>query len=239
VCLRSTWDYHLVPGRFRDWVAAFRAPGLSLWNPPDTVLWNADKVYLRELESAGIRIPATRWVEPGERPDLDGLFRRTGWTSAVLKPRVSASAHGTHLVAPGTVLSPEERAPLERGGALFQAFVPEIRTRGEVSLMFLAGGFSHAARKQAVAGEFRVQPHLGGTSVAMTPDPGLLRFGERILAAVPGAWVYARVDIVDAEPQPVLMELELIEPELFLHLAPPGRLRDLARALSTRLTEAA
>lgn len=238
ICLRSTWDYHLQPEAFRRWISALDAQPGRLWNPAVTVQWNADKVYLRGLSEAGVRIPGTHWIEPGRSVDLPALFRQSGWPRAVLKPRVSASAHGTELVTPDSVLGPEDRARLERGGALFQEFLAEVTTAGEISLVFLAGHFSHAARKSARPGEFRVQPHLGGTAEPYPASESLVRFGAGALAAAGRPWLYARVDVVEAESGPVLMELELIEPELFLGMAPPGAVDRLAAALHARLREA-
>src|SRR2546422_6923717 len=91
VCLRSTWDYHRRWPEFRRWVEGFSAPPGRLWNPAGTVLWNADKIYLRELADAGVTIPPTRWFEPGDRPDWPAFLRETGAGRAVLKPRVSAT----------------------------------------------------------------------------------------------------------------------------------------------------
>ena len=77
VCLRSTWDYHRRWPQFRRWVEGFAAHPARLWNPASTVLWNADKVYLRDLAHAGVAIPATRWFEPGERPDWQAFLQET------------------------------------------------------------------------------------------------------------------------------------------------------------------
>jgi glutathione synthase/RimK-type ligase-like ATP-grasp enzyme len=220
VCIRSTWDYHLRVEEFRAWVSAFRVDPGRLWNSPETVLWNLDKGYLRGLERLGIALPITHWLPAGEYPDAGGLLQSTGWRQAVLKPRVSASAHGTILVTPESSLSVKEAASLSASGALLQEFIPEIRTRGELSLMYFGGEYSHAVCKEVAAGEFRVQPHLGGGARIIDAAPELRAFGERVLKAVPSPWVYARVDVVHAERGPLLMELELIEPELFFHLTP-------------------
>lgn len=233
VCIRSTWDYHLRIDEFRRWVSAFQSGPTRLWNPPDTVLWNLDKKYLHGLERQGIAIPLTRWLPSGSALDPAALFRGSGWSQAVLKPRVSASAHGTLLVTPETVLPGDVAAHLSATGALLQEFIPEIRTRGEVSLMFFDGEFSHAVCKEAAAGDFRVQAHFGGGARVIPARPELVAFGARVLAAASLPWVYARVDVVDAARGPLLMELELIEPELFFHLVPDGADR-LAEGLLRR-----
>ncbi len=215
VVLRSTWDYHLRWDEFREWVRRFNGGG-RLWNPAETVLWNADKSYLRHLMAAGVALPRTRWFEPGERPRVEAVLEGWGAERAVLKPRVSATAYGTHVIAPGQSLGDEEWTALERTGCLLQAFVPEIQTRGEVSLVFLDGRFSHAMLKRPVSGDFRVQTDFGGSLEPTTPEAGAVTFGADVLAAAARPWLYARVDLVETGRGPVLMELELIEPDLFL-----------------------
>jgi glutathione synthase/RimK-type ligase-like ATP-grasp enzyme len=224
VCLRSTWDYHLRWPEFRAWIAAFAERSGRLWNPPATVLWNADKLYLRELGEAGIALPRTRWFEPGQRPDCDAILREWGLSTAVLKPRVSATAFGTQRISVGQRLTGEEWPPLEALGCLLQAFVPEIQSRGELSLVYLGQEFSHAVRKRPRSGDFRVQADFGGSLEPVSPPAIVRAFGEAVLAATSRPWLYARVDLVEASDGPVLMELELIEPDLFLDAAASARL---------------
>jgi glutathione synthase/RimK-type ligase-like ATP-grasp enzyme len=236
VCLRSTWDYHRRWTEFRPWVAGFTDRNGGLWNPAETVLWNADKLYLRDLGAAGIALPLTRWFEPGERPDVEAILRDWKLPRAVLKPRVSATAFGTYLVSAGRALSDDEWKPLEASGGLIQAFVPEIELQGEISLVYVDEGFSHAVRKRPVSGDFRVQGDFGGTVEVVAPSRSVLAFGDAVVAAVSRPWLYARVDLVEADRGPLLMELELIEPDLFLTPAAAAR---LAAALLARAGKAA
>ena len=236
VCLRSTWDYHRRWTEFRAWIGGFAGRTRGLWNPAETVLWNADKLYLRDLEAAGIALPRTRWLDPGERPDCDAVLRSWNLARAVLKPRISATAFGTHLVSAGRTLSDEEWTPLEASGSLLQAFVPEVESRGEISLVYLDEAFSHAVRKRPARGDFRVQRDFGGSLEGMMPSREVRVFGDAVLAAVFRPWLYARVDLVETDGGPVLMELELIEPDLFLTPAAAGR---LAAALLARAGTAA
>ena len=225
VCLRSTWDYHLRWNEFREWVRAFGDRG-RLWNPAATVLWNADKAYLRDLAAVGVALPRTRWLEPGERPDVAAMLEEWGRTRAVLKPRVSATAYGTCVFSREPALGEVDWAVLERSGCLLQEFVPEIRTRGETSLVFLDRRFSHAVLKRPAPGDYRVQADFGGTLTTTTPAGGTIAFGESVLAAAGRPWLYARVDLVETDAGPVLMELELIEPDLFLTPAAAVRLAE-------------
>jgi hypothetical protein len=236
VCLRSTWDYHQRWDEFRLWLAGFDGRPSGLWNPLETVVWNADKGYLRDLEAAGIALPRTRWYEAGERADWEAVLRAWGRTRGVLKPRISASAVGTYLVGGGHAPSEEDWRPLEASGSLVQEFVPEVGSRGEISLVYLDGAFSHAVRKWPASGDFRVQERFGGSLERVTPPGRVLDFGDAVLAATTRPWIYARVDLVEAGRGPVLMELELIEPDLFLTPDPAAR---MAAALLARAGGAA
>jgi glutathione synthase/RimK-type ligase-like ATP-grasp enzyme len=220
VCLRSTWDYFKRFDQFRPWIEAFRARPGTLWNPVETVLWNADKIYLRDVEARGVPMPVTHWFEPGVRVDLPRLLADAGWDQAVLKPRVSGGAWGTYRVNAATRLSDDEWAPILASGAIVQEYIAEVATRGEMSLLYFDGKFSHAARKTTAPGDFRVQLEFGGRYERAEVSATLAEAGLRWLAAAGHPWIYARVDLVERDSGPVLMELELIEPELFFAVAP-------------------
>ena len=236
VILRSTWDYHHRSREFRHWIQAWDSKPAALWNPPTTVLWNMDKIYLRDLADRGVALPPTHWSEPGERPGVEGFFARTGARAAVVKPRISATAWGTRLLDSGADLEGADATPLVSSGAVVQAFVPEIRTRGELSLIYVDGRFGHAVRKRPAAGDFRVQSEFGGGIEPCEVGDEERAFGETVLAAAPHPWLYARVDLVQTAKGPVLMELELIEPSLFFESATG---RKSAAALAEAILRAA
>jgi len=233
VVLRSTWDYHRVPTMFTAWLAAM-ADSTRLLNPPEVVRDNIDKIYLQRLERAGIAIPATQWIEKPDAAALTAVLHQQGWTQAVLKPRIAATAYGTFLIAGDRMPSDEDLAPARASGALVQEFIPEITTRGEVSLVYAGGRFSHAVVKKASADDFRVQKDFGGAVAAIVPSAALLAFGESVMAHVPESCAYARVDAIDSARGPLLMELELIEPELYFSIV-PGSAERMARVIVDRL----
>ena len=181
-----------------------------------------DKIYLRDLADRGVALPPTRWTEPGEPLDVNGFLAETGVAVVVVKPRVSATAWGTLLLESAAEFKGADVAPLLSSGAVIQAFVPEIRARGELSLVYVDGRFGHAVRKRPSAGDFRVQSEFGGSIEFCEVGDEERAFGEAVLAAASYPWLYARVDFVQTANGPVLMELELIEPSLFFELA-PGR----------------
>jgi hypothetical protein len=216
IVLRSTWDYHTRLDDFRAWLLALGdAP---LWNPRTVVERNLHKSYLLSMPNS---VP-TRLVQPGERVEVT--------SPVVVKPAVSASAYLT------TVAETSFIAEFE---ALVQPFVEEVTTKGEWSLLFAAGEFSHAVLKQATSGDFRVQHEFGGRADAATPPPALIDDAYAILATIAEPWLYARVDGVERNGRLLLMELEMTEPSLFLARDPeaPRRFAQAITRMARRLEE--
>jgi glutathione synthase/RimK-type ligase-like ATP-grasp enzyme len=214
-----TWGYHL---RYAQWLAFLdqvEAAGVPMINPPALLRWNGDKAYLAELGEAGVATVPTLAVEQCCDADLEEARRRFGSDWLVIKPPVSASATGTHRLGPSEDLPPDSRGrPM-----ILQPLIEEIGRTGEFSLMLFDGELSHAVVKRPKSGDFRVQPHLGGVTLPSKAPPGAERLAKQALAAAPAQATYARVDIVpDDEGTLRIMELELIEPALFLDHAPDG-----------------
>jgi glutathione synthase/RimK-type ligase-like ATP-grasp enzyme len=233
VVIRSCWDYHLRSQEFLRWVTFLESAGCKVWNPPALIRWNADKSYLRSLESKGIPIVPTLWCEPGETQSLADALRDQGWVKGVVKPRISATAHHTCVVdAKNADAEQSLFEELTAGpGVMVQKFMDSIVSEGEWSLMFFGGEFSHAVLKTPKPGDFRVQSDFGGKSHAADPPALVLECATRAVQAV-NPTLYARVDgVVDQvsdESQFRIMELELIEPSLFLasHPAAADRFAD-------------
>lgn len=217
IIIRSTWDYFHHPAQFREWLNGLAAAGAPVWNPPALLRWNMEKTYLRDLEAAGVPIVPTVWVRRGSSPDLTPLLESRGWQEAVVKPVISASANRTHRIALANAkrVDPGVAEALALGDMMVQPFVPEIQTTGEWSLSFIDGEFSHAVRKTPKAGDFRVQAHLGGDAVTARPGAHVIDAARRVLAAVSGPWLYARVDGVEGAGGFLLLELEMLEPSLY------------------------
>jgi glutathione synthase/RimK-type ligase-like ATP-grasp enzyme len=221
IVLRSCWDYHLRAQEFAEWLCrtAHVAPVL---NYIETVLWNSNKFYLRELEAQGIQIAPTCFVSGDERIDQHHLTQIQSWAKVVVKPAISASAHETRLFERGTMPSPEQLAELMGGkDFLLQRFIPQIQAQGEISFIYIDGVYSHAVLKRPADGDFRVQQEHGGSAELFAPATSLLQAANKIAQAVPQVSdsLYCRLDAVEREGKLILMELELIEPELFLGLA--------------------
>jgi glutathione synthase/RimK-type ligase-like ATP-grasp enzyme len=196
--------------------------------------WNADKIYLERLAERGAPVVPTRHYTQLDEGRLEEAARAFGTDRLVAKPRISSSAWQTIRWSPGTTLAggPE-------GAAMVQPYLPEIERSGEVSMIFFGGEFSHAIAKRPRPGDFRVQPEFDGIIEAHRPKADEMEAAERVLASVEEPLLYARVDLVrglDLEPQ--LIELELIEPDLYLGFDPGAgpRFAAAAAAAAARAT---
>lgn len=220
VILRATWDYHRRPEEFRQWLADCRAASVALYNPPDLALWNIHKGYLLELADRGIPVVPTELLRRGEPLDLAALLEARDWDQIVIKPAIAATAHQTFRASRADVAQAGARLRdyLHQADYLVQPFVPEIVADGELSFQLFAGDFSHAVLKQAKPGDFRVQGDFGGTTALHEPSVRQLAGVKRVADAIPQPWLYARIDGVDIGGEFAVMEVELIEPELFLHM---------------------
>ncbi|MEV5345328.1 ATP-grasp domain-containing protein [Streptomyces achromogenes] len=222
VVIRSTWDYSWRAAEFAAWVE--RTAALTrLANPAPVVRWNTDKRYLGELAAAGVPTVPTRYIAPGETAALP-----TGH-EFVVKPTSGAGARFAARYTPAehdTALRQLARMHAEDFTAMVQPYMPGIDVRGERALQFFGGRLLHASRKGAVLSpgtpyDADKVAHPGLEH--WQPSPAELAVAERALAAVPGTpeLLYARVDLVDGDDgEPRLMELELVEPNLFLGLHP-------------------
>lgn len=236
VIVRSCWDYHLHAARFLEWLDTLDALGVPLWNPLALIRWNANKRYLLDLAARGVATIPTAIVPRGEGAAVQSLVAAEGWSRFVLKPSVSASGYETYaLTAP---LDADARARIERvtaiGDSLVQPFAPEVPRDGELSLTFIDGAFSHATLKRARPGEFRVQVEHGGSVEHTTVPDAVANQAAHAIRALPERPLYARVDGIVRGEAFLLMELELIEPNLFLGFE-PGAHDAFARAVASRV----
>jgi glutathione synthase/RimK-type ligase-like ATP-grasp enzyme len=232
VWIRSTWDYTAHHAAFLAWVDDVAA-ATELWNPASIVRWNSHKSYLLDLEAAGVAVVPTV-VVPEQAPlALGAVLAEHGWDEAVVKPAVSVGAIGAARVTAADAAA-WSRPPDATGDLLVQPLVPEV-TAGETSMIAVEGTITHSVRKIPAAGDFRVQVKHGGREVAHMAGPDELELARRALDAVGERLLYARVDCVTTPAGPRLMELELIEPFLFLGTASIPAVAELARAVATRL----
>lgn len=219
------WGYHQQLERWSDLLAAW-PDTVPLLNPPALLAWNTRKTYLLSLEAAGVPVVPTLF---GNAAEAAAAFDRFGTDELVVKPQVSAGSDRTTRLRRGM-------APPALADAMLQPFLPSIGEEGEYSLFYLGGRFSHAVRKVAAAGDFRVQPQFGGTVGPWVPDGEALAVAAAVNRAVPPGALYARIDLVRRpDGRLALIEYEAIEPDLYL--AYGGRPALLTAALAERLPD--
>ncbi len=224
VIVRSCWDYHLRIAEFLDWITFLQQNGIAIVNSTELIRWNSDKKYLGELSAAGIATPETIFLEEGQSLDLAKVCSERNWPAAVLKPRISASAYRTERKSSGVV----------RGPGMVQPYVAAVENFGEWSLMYFGRKFSHAVIKKPRERDFRVQKEFGGPAELAPAPESTLEFADAVLSRLAWPPLFARVDVIAEDKRILLMELEVIEPELFLDLA-PGSADFLASVIADHL----
>ena len=210
------WGYHDDPAQWHALLNRLESSGANVINPVPVLRWNSDKVYLEELGAECVPTIPSLLVEVMDEAALAGARAKWG-DDIVIKPPVSASATGTHR------LRPSDPLPADAIGKpiIVQPFLRSVTDEGEYSLMLFDGEFSHAVVKRPKAGDYRVQPHLGGREEPCNAPDGAIEIARAALAAAPGDPAYARVDLVRGNDGDLkIMELELIEPSLWLQHAP-------------------
>ncbi|SEJ66640.1 ATP-grasp domain-containing protein [Demequina mangrovi] len=237
--LRSTWNYHDDVATFLAW--ARRASSVTrLLNPVATVEWNTDKRYLADLAAAGFPVVPTTFVAPGTEVPDDAVVALDG--HLVVKPSVGAGSNGALLFDGDAAGALAHVRALHAQGkvAMLQPYLAEVDTAGETALVYLGGRFSHAARKGAILS--REMSFDSGLYAEEEIDPTVptaseREVGDRLVAALPSlghpGLAYVRVDLLPTAAGPVVLELELTEPSLFLGLDPdaPSRAAAAFRAL--------
>ncbi|WP_030323626.1 ATP-grasp domain-containing protein [Streptomyces sp. NRRL B-3229] len=220
--IRSTWDYSWRAAEFTAW-AERCGKATRLANPAQIVRWNTDKRYLGELDRAGVPVVPTGYIAPGDPLSLPTDHEY------VVKPTSGAGARYAARYTPerhGDAVRQLERMHAEGLTAMVQPYMRGIDAGGERALQFFGGRLLHASRKRAVLSPgtaFDADKVAHPGLEPWSPTPAEVAVAERALAAVPEApeLLYARVDLVDGEDgQPRVMELELVEPNLFLFLHP-------------------
>lgn len=224
VVIRSTWDYHLRHAEFLAWVGRVAAQ-TTLHNDARVVRWNSHKKYLGEIARAGVPVIDTVFATAGARADVAAVAREHGWRELVVKPAVSASAHETRRFAPNETAAAQ--AHLERllpaRDVMLQPHLTALAEQGELSLLFARGEFTHAVRRRSAL----VDGHPMPKSALASAPAEAHRCAERVLTAAsgltgvaPNDFLYARVDLAPSGDDFLLLEVELIEPSLFLLHAP-------------------
>ena len=232
VVIRTPWDYQTSPAEFLAVLETIESQ-TRLENPLDIVRWNLNKRYLREMETRGERIVPTIWDAKYNAAEFDRWLNEFGVDEIIIKPTVSATALHTYRLK--TYDASLENV-FDTREFLVQPFMPNIIAEGEYSLFYFNGEYSHAINKSAKLNDFRVQEEHGGIITEIQPDESLLTVGRETVATIDHDLLYARVDFVrDDDCNFCLMELELIEPALYLRMN-EGAPKRFAEAIVARIS---
>ncbi|AZA81483.1 hypothetical protein C1637_02610 [Chryseobacterium lactis] len=217
VVIKSPWDYHNHLNEFLNWLTGLEKLDVKVLNPVEIIKWNSDKHYLKDIAQKGLPVIPSGYIERGGRFDPQ-FFDQFNTNKLVVKPCVSAGAQNTITVDKNNIeeRSVEIKELLKEQDYLVQPFVEEIK-EGEWSFLFFNGKYSHCSLKTPKQGDFRVQHYHGGSISYPTPDPLHIEQAGAYLKSLPQSTLYARVDGVLIGNSFHLMELELIEPYLFLN----------------------
>ena len=218
--LGTPWDYTEAKDEFLGRLDALEAAGVRVFNPVAVIRWNADKLYLKELEERGAPSIPTLWPEAPNAADVTAAFTRFGTDRVVVKRRIGAGAIGQDSF---TLASPPPADWRMDQPAMIQPFLPAIQSEGELSFIFVSGQLSHALIKRAAQGDYRIQSLYGGTEVPLNPAPADRAAAEAVMAMLPfeAPPLYARIDMVRLESgQLAVIEAELIEPYLYPEQGP-------------------
>ncbi len=218
--LGTPWDYTEAKDEFLARLEALEAAGVIVCNPADVIRWNADKLYLKELEQRGAPSIPTLWPENPGRAEVLAAMDHFGCNKVVVKRRVGAGAVGQHCFSRDAL--PDADWQLGQAG-MIQPFLPSIQSEGELSFIFVGGELSHALIKRAQAGDYRIQSLYGGREEVLDPAPADHAAAEAVMAMLPfdQAPLYARIDMVRmADGKLAVIEAELIEPYLYPEQGP-------------------
>lgn len=221
---RTTWDYYEKLPEFLDWLNKI-SEKIELINSRETILWNLNKKYLSDLKNQGISIVPTFFFSKGESVSPKELFSKADSEEIVIKPVVSGTAKDTYRI------NSNDRAALtstvmdlfQKQDMMLQPFQKSILNDGEISLVVIGGKCTHAVKKIPKSGDFRVQDDYGGEVSPYFPDDEERRFAESAINNCGYSVLYGRVDVVRSNRGKLaIMELELIEPELFFRFYTPS-----------------
>lgn len=215
VVIRTTWDYQRFPNEFLSVLGEIEA-ATRLLNPVSVVRWNFDKIYLKELSENGVKIVPTLFETHFSTENFAAWLEEFAVSELIIKPRVSATAEHTYRLREFDAAFSES---FENRPFLVQPFLETVVSEGEYSLFYFNGEFSHAILKSPKPQDFRVQEEHGGIITAIEATDEMRAAASNALSVVSEPLLYARVDLVrDALGGFYLMELELIEPALYLRM---------------------
>ena len=214
---RSTWNYFDQFSNFRNWLKLVKDQ-CYLINPYEQINWNLDKHYLLDLQKLDLPIVESVFVSKKTQLDLETISKSKNWKDIVIKPTISGAARHTYHLKNDEIKKFQDKwlSLTNNEDFMVQEFQKNIISSGEIAVMIFGGQYSHSVLKKAKKGDFRVQDDFGGSVEKINPPLKIIELAEKTVKSLKSMPLYARVDIIfDNGNNPVISELELVEPELW------------------------
>jgi glutathione synthase/RimK-type ligase-like ATP-grasp enzyme len=222
---RTTWGYHEKPQQFLDFFDFLDDIKIPTLNPMKIIRRNFHKFYLRDLIDRGYDVIPTRFIPKNSCSSLSEIIIETGWNKFIVKPAISAGSYRTHLFG---------SAEIQNAGKVFdelnrtddllvQQYLEEVETLGEFSTIYFNGGYNYTVNKIPQHGDYRVQFTYGGKYRQIEPDEAIREATRQIASQFVDECLYVRVDGLYSEGRFMLMEVEMLEPDLYMNINPQAK----------------
>lgn len=236
VIVLSTWDYFEGQlDHFFETIHNIEKQGIPVFNCLETIQWNSSKVYLRTLEERGVKIVDSIFLSSQQLQNLPVLLTEKRWEECIIKPTISAGGHDTFRFNKSNLNEIQRYFANYSIDLIIQPFMQEIITEGEWSFVFFDGEFAHCVLKKPAAGKFLVQDIHGGSVTPVYPPSWMIEEAKKILDATGQSYLHARVDVIKKDSSLIVMEIEMIEPNLFLKFF-EGSEKKLAKKIKERIS---
>jgi glutathione synthase/RimK-type ligase-like ATP-grasp enzyme len=220
--IRSTWDYFEKVDAFTKWLDMVEARNIPCFNSIKTIRANMHKRYLRQLAENSLSIIPTFWIDKGNYSQLETFLGQTNPGEYIIKPAISAGSYLTEKFnyTEANAILAQYKEIIQDVDLMIQPYIQAIEDSGEVSLLYFNGQYSHSVIKTPKEGDFRIQSQYGGVYNVFEPKTELIHFGLKAIEILAEGQLYGRVDMVKMGDQYTIMEVELIEPDLYFSIHP-------------------
>lgn len=217
VIIFSTWDYF--EGKldlFLRTIKHIESCPVPVYNSSAVIEWNCSKTYLKALPAKGVAIVESMWLLPEQLIHLSEIVQEKEWTECVIKPAVSAGGYNTFKFNSSDVEAIQQHFKDYTCELIVQPFMEEIITEGEWSFVFMDREYCHCVLKKPAIGNFLVQDIQGGSVNPREPAVWMIEQAKKVLEVIHFSYLHARVDMIRRGESLIVMEIEMIEPNLFL-----------------------
>jgi len=221
---RTTWGYHEKIEKFKKFLDFLDEIKLPALNPTSIIRDNLHKFYLKDLASKGVNILPTEFIKRDSQIELKSLVEINSWNKFVIKPAVSAGSYKTFLFDSEEIKEAEmiySELKMNRD-VLVQKYFDSVKTLGEFSTIYFANGYKYSVNKIPEKGDFRVQYQYGGQYRMIELPKSAAEQSDFVASIFINNCLYTRIDGLMHEDKFYIMEVELIEPDLYLNIHPEG-----------------